>query len=222
MNSKAQRFTLTAIHFTSILIVLWIYFGIGKQTVFNVFGETDNVLSDTTKLTLSAFMLVYFSRFLITTFVLLKRQMPWNEVFEVGLFIASIQISFACLAIYNKVQFENLDWLFSALFVIGSYLNTASEWQRMIWKKDSQNKGKLYTIGLFKYSMHINYFGDMLSFTGFALLTGSLWALAVPIVMTLGFIFMHIPKLDKYLAERYDTQFSDYAAKTKKLIPWVY
>ena len=56
-----------------------------------------------------------------------------------------------------------------ALFVLGSYLNTASEYMRHVWKRRPENAGKLYTGGLFRYARHINYFGDDLLGTGFAL-----------------------------------------------------
>jgi steroid 5-alpha reductase family enzyme len=148
--------------------------------------------------------------------------MPWNEVLEVGPFVAFIQIFFAVLTIYHKSAFLGFDLMLIFLFLLGSYLNTFSEWKRMIWKKDAENKGKLYTKGLFKYSMHINYFGDSISFTAFALLTGSLWGITIPVAMTLGFIFIHIPKLDRYLSERYGDQFELYSKKTKKFIPWIY
>jgi steroid 5-alpha reductase family enzyme len=141
---------------------------------------------------------------------------------EVSLFVAFIQIFFAILTIYYKRDFTPIDILFILLFLIGSYLNTMSEWDRMVWKKNISNKGKLYTEGLFKKAMHINYFGDSVSFTGFALLTGSYWGLAIPLVMTLGFVFIHIPKLDKYLHEKYNEQFEEYSQNTKKFIPWIY
>jgi steroid 5-alpha reductase family enzyme len=108
------------------------------------------------------------------------------------------------------------------LFMIGSYLNTGSEIIRNQWKKDSKNKGKIYDQGLFKYSMHINYFGDVVWATGMALISGSLWVFMVPIYMSCGFIFLHIPRLDKYLKKRYGYQYDEYAEKTKKFIPFIY
>ena len=73
-------------------------------------------------------------------------------------------------------------------------------------EEKNKNKGRLYT-ELFKYSMHINYFGDTIFFTGFAFLTASLYAFIIPIFMTLGFIFKYIPSLDKYLDNRYKEEF---------------
>lgn len=71
-------------------------------------------------------------------------------------------------------------------------------------------------------SMHINYFGDVVLFTGWALLTATIWTLGLPLLMLLMFIFMHIPPLDEYLAERYGDEFKAYQSKTKRLIPFVW
>ena len=114
------------------------------------------------------------------------------------------------------------DYLGILLFVVGSWINTQSEYTRYKWKQNDKNKGKLYTGGLFKYSMHINYFGDILLFTGLALITQSFSQLIIPFIMTLSFIFFIIPRHDKYLATKYSDEFSEYASRTKKLIPWIY
>ena len=58
------------------------------------------------------------------------------------------------------------------------------------------NKGRLMTTGLWALTMHANYFGDTLLFTGWTLASSGLavsWTWwAVP-VMTALFVFMHIP-----------------------------
>ena len=89
-------------------------------------------------------------------------------------------------------------------------------------KQDSANKGECYTGGLFRHSMHINYFGDIVLFTGWSLFTHATWALALPVFMAIMFAFVHIPALDAYLAKRYGDAFENYARKTKKLVPYVW
>jgi len=115
-----------------------------------------------------------------------------------------------------------LDYFSIFLYLFGSGLNTYSEYTRYIWKKQAAHKGRLYKEGLFKYSMHINYFGDVVLFTGFALLTYSFSLLVIPLIMALNFIFFIIPRLDKYLARKYDEEFKEYAVRTKKFIPGIY
>ncbi|WP_363321048.1 DUF1295 domain-containing protein [Desulfobacula sp.] len=108
------------------------------------------------------------------------------------------------------------------LYLFGSWLNTYSEYTRYAWKKQLKNKGHLYTEGLFKYSMHINYLGDILLFIGFALITFRFSMLFIPLFMALNFIFIIIPRLDKYLAVKYGYEFEEYAGRTKKFIPGIY
>ncbi|MGB6032940.1 MAG: DUF1295 domain-containing protein, partial [Bacteroidota bacterium] len=108
------------------------------------------------------------------------------------------------------------------LYLTGSYLGTGSEYSRHLWKARPENRGHFYTEGLFQYSRHINYFGDLLLFGGFAVLTHHLWAGIVPLIMGLNFVLILIPAQDAYLASRYGTEFDNYARRTKKLIPLVY
>lgn len=43
-----------------------------------------------------------------------------------------------------------------------------------------------------------------------------------PLLMTAGFVWYHIPGLDSYLEKRYGDEFREYAARTKKFVPWVW
>lgn len=115
-----------------------------------------------------------------------------------------------------------VDMAGALLYLTGSYAGTASEYSRHIWKALPGNKGHLYTEGLFKYCRHINYFGDLLLFSGLAVLTRQLWAGIVPVAMGLNFAFVLIPAHDAYLAMRYGGAFEDYALRTKKLVPLLY
>ena len=130
--------------------------------------------------------------------------------------------SFAHIGGSSQVEINAQDYAGIILFLIGSWINTQSEYTRYIWKKNDNHKGKLYTGGLFRYSMHINYFGDIILFTGLALITQSFSLLIIPLAMALNFIFFIIPRLDKYLATRYGEEFREYSSRTKKLIPGIY
>ena len=107
------------------------------------------------------------------------------------------------------------------LYLSGSYLNTHAEYSRHIWKLKKENKGRLYTGGLFSLSMHINYFGDIVLFTGLAMIT-HISMLVIPLLMSVNFVFNIIPALDRHLEKRYQDEFRDYSGKTKILIPWIY
>jgi steroid 5-alpha reductase family enzyme len=148
--------------------------------------------------------------------------MDWSEMLMVSGLMSFALFSFAKVGGNSHQSVGILDYFSILLYLFGSWLNTYSEYTRYIWKKQEKNKGHLYTEGLFKYSMHINYFGDILLFTGFALIKFCFSMLFIPLVMALNFILIIIPRLDKYLAVKYGEEFEEYAGKTKKFIPGIY
>lgn len=167
-------------------------------------------------------LLFYVSRLFITVFVFLKRKMAWSEMLLVSGLMSFALFSFAKVGGNSHQPVGALDCFSIFLYLFGSWLNTYSEYTRHIWKKQEVNKGRPYTKGLFKYSMHINYFGDIVLFTGFALITYCFSLLVIPLIMALNFIFFIIPRLDNYLAKKYGEEFTEYAGRTKKFIPGIY
>lgn len=167
-------------------------------------------------------LIIYFFRLLITVFVFLKRKMGWLETILISGLMSFALFSFAKVGGSSHLPLNALDYIGILLFLGGSLINTHSEYTRHIWKKNDINKGKLYTSGLFKHSMHINYFGDIVLFSGLALITQSFSLLVIPLIMALNFAFFIIPKLDKYLEKKYGEEFKEYARQTKKFIPMVY
>ncbi len=113
---------------------------------------------------------------LVTGFYLLKRKMGWGEAVLISVWIAIIDLLFAMLGGINPRAIGLLTWLGIILYAAGSFQNTGSEIQRKKWKARSENHDHLFTGGLFRYAIHINYLGDEMLFTGFALITGRAWA----------------------------------------------
>ena len=165
---------------------------------------------------------VYAARLVFTQFYLIKRQMAWGESATIAVWLWVIHGTMTVLGGKNPERVGPAVFLGVGLYLLGSFLNTGGELLRDIWKKHPENKGRLYTGGLFRYSMHINYFGDTVLFSGFALVTGSLYAFVIPLLMASMFVFINIPMLDTYLASHYGSQFDDYARSTAKFIPFIY
>ena len=213
-------------HLFIVLICAWIVFFEGL-TKLGILFDQNWYLSDIRRAyILIACAFLYWLRHMITLFYLLVRKVEWSEVIGLLVFIAFFEIG---LLIVGGGAFRDysielglLDVLALVFLLFGSYLNSFSEIQRKWWKKDLSNKGHCYTDGLFKFSMHINYFGDTVLFTGWCLFTYNYWTLGLPMLMAGMFIFMHIPGLDSYLSERYGEEFKTYAEKTKRFVPFIY
>ncbi|NRB15305.1 MAG: DUF1295 domain-containing protein [Rhizobiales bacterium] len=155
-------------------------------------------------------------------FYFMQRQLSWLECFTIPFAFALYYVGFAILILPNEAALSTADWAAMAIFILGSYLNTVSEYQRHIFKQQPINKGKLYTEGLFAHAMHINYFGDVLWVIAYTIIAGSLYGIAIPVLLFGFFAFTNIPMLDEYLRGRYGDEFKAYAAKTKKLIPYIW
>ena len=185
---------------------------------FRAFGKSPSPARNGT---LFAFNVVVFARFLFTLFVFLRRKIPWEEAISVPMAFALYLLGFPLLARGAASDFGRLGLVGILLFASGSFINTFSEYQRHRFKARPEGKGKLYTSGLFSLSMHVNYFGDLLWVTGYACVTHNVYASLVPAFLFIFFYAFNIPKLDAYLKQRYPAQFTSYASKTKRFIPFV-
>ncbi|HIP51371.1 MAG TPA: DUF1295 domain-containing protein [Campylobacterales bacterium] len=225
-KSLAQKWTFILLHLAIVLFSLWLVLFDGLSTLGSIFNKEWSFSDPNRAMILLACTSLYFIRHIITLFYLLVRKVPWAEVFGLSMFIALFEIGLVLIGggAFREytIEFGSLDILAFALLIIGSYLNSFSELQRKWWKADQKNKGHLYTKGLFTHSMHINFFGDVVLFTGWSLFTYNFWTLGLPLLMLLSFIFFHIPTLDGYLRERYSEEFLAYEKRTKKLTPFVY
>jgi protein-S-isoprenylcysteine O-methyltransferase Ste14 len=167
-------------------------------------------------------LVFYVLRLFITVFVFLKRKMAWSEMTLVSGLMCIALFAFAKVGGNTHQPIGVLDYFSIFLYLVGSWLNTYSEYTRYIWKKQEVNQGRPYTKGLFKYSMHINYFGDVVLFTGIALIALHFSMLFIPLFMALNFAFFIIPRLDEYLTDKYGDEFKEYAERTKNFIPVIY
>ncbi len=171
---------------------------------------------------LLACAVIYIPRAAVSLFVFVKRKIPWWEAAWGGGLIGFVLFAFLSDGFRTPHPLGFVDVVGALLYLTGSYLGTASEYARHLWKARPENQGHLYTEGLFQYSRHMNYFGDLLLFGGFAVLTRQGWAGIVPLIMGLNFVLILIPAHDAYLATRYGAEFAAYARRVKKLIPLVY
>lgn len=197
-----------------LLIIQIIYLIIDFELITTHF---DNFMA----LNINIMLGITFLRFNAMIFFWLPRGISFKEAIGNSLAFGLYYVGFPILAIFGNINstMTVLGWL---LFIIGSVVNTTSELLRKPFKDDPTNKGKLYTGGLFKYAIHINYFGDLLWVTGIALTTCNWWSLIIPLMLLILFVFSYIPNADKYLYHHYGKSFLTYQKNTKELIPWIW
>jgi len=174
------------------------------------------------RILIASCLIIYFVRLQVTVWVFQKRKWTWLETITISILMSFVFYAFAKVGGNNKQFVGVVEVIGVLLYLSGSYINTHSEYSRHVWKLKEENRGRLYTRGLFSLTMHINYFGDVVLFTGFAMVTHSLSMLAIPLIMAVNFVFNIIPSLDRYLEKKYKDEFRDYSKKTKKFIPLIY
>lgn len=219
-KSISQKTTLIILEVLILALSCWILFFNGYNKIFSPAEPVHG--NEARHLIIFIFNLIVFIRICLTIFYILERSIPWEEAFSIPIAFAIYYIGYALLGYKTEKSIDLIDIFAIVLFLFGSYLNTWSELTRKKWKKDIKNKGRLYTAGLFKYSMHINYFGDILWVIAYAIITWNWYSVTIPVFIFCFFAFYNVPKLDKYLETKYGEQFYEYKRKTKKLVPFIY
>ena len=205
----------------TLLVTLWLLFA--EYVTSNTWLREYQLYGDPLRrMLLASCLIIYVIRLQVTVWIFQKRKWTWPETITITILMTIVLYAFASVGGSNKQVVGAVEIVGILLYLSGSYINTHSEYCRHAWKLKAENKGRLYTEGLFSLAMHINYFGDIVLFTGLAMITHSLSMFVIPLIMALNFVFFIIPSLDRYLENKYKDEFKYYSKKTKKLIPMIY
>ena len=115
-----------------------------------------------------------------------------------------------------------------AVWLVGMLIETVADRQKSTFKNDPANEGRFIDVGLWAWSRHPNYFGEITLWTGMAIvavpvLQGWQWAALVsPVFVT--FLLTRvsgIPALEEKADRRWGGQddYEDYKRRTSVLIP---
>ncbi len=137
------------------------------------------------------------------------------------LFIAS-PIVIANLQPANRVSAFDLAGL--AVWLLGFLCEALADRQLASFLKEPSNAGKLMQSGLWRYSRHPNYFGEIAQWWGLWLMALSVphgWLVLLgPLTITFLIVRVSgIPPLESGM--RFHPEFEAYAKRTSPLIPWV-
>ena len=115
-----------------------------------------------------------------------------------------------------------------ALWLVGLLVETVADAQKSAFRAREENRGRFIASGLWRYSRHPNYFGEMLVWWGLFLyavpvLHGAAFAVVIgPVFITLLLLFVSgIPPLERSAAEKYgdDPAYREYKRRTSILVP---
>lgn len=116
-----------------------------------------------------------------------------------------------------------LDWLATAVWLIGFAFEAGGDFQLARFKADPANQGKLLTTGFWKYTRHPNYFGDSAVWWGYGLLSlaaGSILPAFGAVLMTLLIIRVSgVAMLEKSM-KKSKPGYEAYVERTSAFFPW--
>lgn len=128
----------------------------------------------------------------------------------------------------NQSEIGLIGYLGIAIWLVGFIIEVIADSQKRAFRKNSDNKGKFINTGLWSWSRHPNYFGEMTLWFGMAIM-------ALPVLSGLQFVTLispffvmfllikvsGIPTLAKKSKERWgeDTEYQAYVKSTSLLIP---
>jgi steroid 5-alpha reductase family enzyme len=146
--------------------------------------------------------------------------------FQVFLLQGALMMIIALPVVYS-LRFINLP-LFELnypgifLIIFGLIFETVADQQRYLFLKKERNKDQLISTGLWRYSRHPNYFGEIIFWWGiYFLVLGApkSWMMIIsPLTITYIMLFVSgLPMEERY---RGRPDFEEYKRRTSALIPW--
>jgi steroid 5-alpha reductase family enzyme len=114
------------------------------------------------------------------------------------------------------------DYVGVTIWLIGFYFESTGDAQLTRFIRDPSNKGKIMQDGLWKYTRHPNYFGEVTQWWGIFIISlsipGGIFTLIGPLTISYLILFVSgVPLLEKKYAGRAD--FEEYKKRTSVFFP---
>ena len=145
-----------------------------------------------------------------------------------GAVIYLVSLPVTLLAAYgNEAGLSLISWIGVAVWCVGFWFEYTGDKQLDEFIRNPQNKGRLMTSGLWKYTRHPNYFGEATMWWGLAILALSalgltplgLMALIGPVLITSLLLKVSgVPMLEERMKEH--PEWNAYASRTSVFIPF--
>ena len=112
----------------------------------------------------------------------------------------------------------------TVVWIVGFYFEAIGDYQLRKFMQYPKNKGRLMTKGLWRYTRHPNYFGEIIQWWGIFIISLSvagIWWLSIvgPLTITILLLFVSgVPLTEKYFAKKPGWEI--YRVRTSKLLPF--
>ncbi len=166
-----------------------------------------------------------------------ERYRKWREEWGKSFFIRSylqvfllqggiLLLNCAPILFINTYKAGNLgylDLLGVVLWVLGFGFESVADWQLDRFIKNPDNRGKIMDKGLWRYSRHPNYFGEVTMWWGIYIIALSVpwgWASIIgPLTISYIILFVSgVPMTERFMEN--NPAFADYKRRTSSFLPW--
>ncbi len=111
-----------------------------------------------------------------------------------------------------------------AVWVVGFFFEAVSDYEMFMFKDNPHpHKNKVMNTGLWKFSRHPNYFGEVVMWWGIFLLAipSGNWYISVWAPLTITFLLLKVSGVTM-LEKKYDgnDEYSEYKRRTNSFLPW--
>lgn len=125
-------------------------------------------------------------------------------------------------AVQGSSQWNAFTFIGLACWLTGFYFQSVADYQLSVFIKKRSSKNEIMQTGLWKYSRHPNYFGELMMWWGIYIIIfpmkGSVYFIMSPLTITFLLLFVSgIPLLEKKYENNSD--FQAYKKRTSALIP---
>jgi steroid 5-alpha reductase family enzyme len=140
-----------------------------------------------------------------------------------GLLMVLVGYPFIHASIYPHVALSVFDILGVWLWMVGFAYEAVADYQLQRFTSEPTNQGRILKTGLWKYSRHPNYFGEILQWFGIACMALALpygyFALLSSLLVTLLLLRVSgVPMLESHLQHK--PGYRAYAERTNAILPW--
>lgn len=149
-------------------------------------------------------------------------------VFTVSLPVIFVNAESSAVKLDPDNKWTPQDLLGAVFFVVGLLCETFADLQKFNFRNDPANKGKWCDTGLWKYSRHPNYFGEISIWWGVFIISSSIltygqWTAVLSPLFTMAILLFlsGIPLLEEKADERYrkNEMYLEYKKCTSPLVP---
>jgi steroid 5-alpha reductase family enzyme len=127
-------------------------------------------------------------------------------------------------ALGPKLSMDTLAWVGVALWMIGFVFESVGDWQLSRFRADESKRGTILNTGLWRYTRHPNYFGELAQWWGLFLIAAQVPTAVYAVFGVAIYSWLVVRVTGKATLEKKMSRekpgYAEYVRNTSGLIPW--